>query len=44
MQVQFAERFGWTLEYIDNLSVAQRNKILLVLDGRKRAMAKGRTK
>lgn len=30
-----AERFGWTLEYVDSLSVADVHEFLQVEDGRK---------
>jgi hypothetical protein len=32
-----AERFGWTLEYIEGLSVAKLHEFLQVLDGRRAA-------
>lgn len=41
MLVEFAERFGWSFEYIERMSIAKRNKILQVLDGRNRAFMKG---
>jgi hypothetical protein len=32
-----AERFGWTLDYIDSLSVADWHELIQVDDGKKKA-------
>ena len=34
---QMAEKFGWTLEYIDNLSMADLREYMQVMDGRAKA-------
>jgi len=39
-RVMLAERFGWTLEYIDSLSEKDFVSILAVLDGRAKASNK----
>jgi hypothetical protein len=41
---QLAERFGWTLEYIDNLSVGDMHELIQVDDGRRKAEASRRKK
>ena len=39
-----AERFGWTLEYIDGLSVERMREIIALDDARAKAKAKWRKK
>lgn len=34
---QMAERFGWTLEYIDSLPVARWHELIQIDDGRSKA-------
>jgi hypothetical protein len=34
-----AERFGWTLEYIDEMDTWERRRIVLILDAKDRAQA-----
>ena len=36
---EMAERFGWTLEYIEGLSMARWHEYLQVRDGESKAMA-----
>ena len=37
-----AERFGWTLEYIDTLSMAKIQELIQIDDARARASARGK--
>jgi hypothetical protein len=39
IEVELAERFGWTLEYIENLSLQRVNDIFQTIDGRDKARA-----
>jgi hypothetical protein len=37
-----AEKFGWSLEYVDNLSMADIHDWIQIEDGRARALDKGK--
>jgi hypothetical protein len=41
-RVALCERFGWTLEYVDNLSMADVVEVLAVLDGMEKAIKRGK--